>query len=95
MGFHRRLYSTQVLEVQTAWGLMRHLAVKRVDGKDGIAWDVLQALKNEALGPDACAVEFYPPADNVVNDTNLRHLWEVPADLRLPMRSYKAMVRAR
>ena len=85
MGFHRRLYCCQVLDVRTAWGIVRHLVVERVNGKGGIPWDVLQALKDEELGPDACAVEFYPPADKVVNEVNKRHLWEVPADLELPM----------
>jgi hypothetical protein len=81
----RKLYFTQVLDVQTAWGPARHLVVGRYDGKPGISWDVLQALKNEMLGPDACAVEFFPPAHKVVDEVNRRHLWEVPKDLELPM----------
>jgi hypothetical protein len=49
-----------------------------VDGRGGIGWDVLQALKDEYLGADAVAVEVYPAARDVVNEVNRRHLWEVP-----------------
>jgi hypothetical protein len=73
-------YNVQVLETNAPWGPARHMTVERVDGRDGIPWDVLQQLKDEYLGPDACAVEFYPPAGQVVNEINRRHLWEVPAD---------------
>lgn len=59
-------------------GWIRKLSVERVDGRDGIGWDELQALKDELLGPDAVAVEVYPPADEVVNERNRRHLWEFP-----------------
>ncbi len=74
-------HSAQVLNVITPWGLMRHLKVWRDDGKDGISWDILQEIKDELLGQDAMAVEVYPPQDQLVNETNMRHLWEVPADL--------------
>jgi hypothetical protein len=68
----------QVLETKAPWGWARHLKIRRDDGKDGISWDELQAIKDEHLGPEACAVEFYPPATNVVNEANIRHLWECP-----------------
>lgn len=58
------------------WG---HLAVWRSDGKDGITWDQLQAVKNEVLGMDTVAVEIYPADCDLVNDVNRRHLW-VPLD---------------
>lgn len=70
----------QVLEMATPWN-SRHLVVERHDGLDGITWDQLQAAKNEALGPDAVAIEIYPAADDVVNEVNRRHLWEVPDTL--------------
>jgi len=59
--------------------MTRHLVVERHDGKGGIPWEVLQAAKDEALGPDALAVEIYPERDDVVNEVNRRHLWEVPS----------------
>ena len=59
--------------------------MQRTDGGDGITWDELQQIKDECLGPDATAVEFYPPTTGVVNELNMRHLWEVPSEM-LPMR---------
>lgn len=75
----------QVLETQVpGWGWVRHLRVQRNDGNDGITWDELQAVKDEFLGADCQAVEIYPQADELVNETNLRHLWEVPAHIYMP-----------
>ena len=65
-------------------GWIRHLKVWRVDGRDGIAWDELQAVKDEALGPHCRVVEIYPPAHEVVNEVHLRHLWEIPIHVALP-----------
>lgn len=58
-----------------------HLKVRRRDGKDGISWDELQAVKNEAVGEDATCVELYPAQDRVVNEVNMRHLWVIDPDL--------------
>lgn len=74
-----KVYDWQVVDVLAPWGkLTRHVKVKRRDGKDGIPWDDLQNIKNEALGADTIAVEVYPAADRVVDELNMRHLWEVP-----------------
>ena len=73
-----RRYLVQVLETLAPWGFARHMKVQRADGKPGISWDELQRLKDEYLGPDVLAVELYPPTNRVVNDLNMRHLWEVP-----------------
>lgn len=43
--------------------------------KDGISWDELQRLKNEAGYCLGWAVEVYPPATDVVDVANMRHLW--------------------
>ena len=74
-------YKVQVLEACSPWGLIRHLRVERDDERSGISWDELQRLKDEHLGPDVLAVEIYPPARRVVNELNMRHLWEVPQDV--------------
>lgn len=58
----------------------RLLWVQKRSGKDCIPWDVLQAIKNELLGPDAVCVEVYPSEPNLVNEVNRRWLWEVPDD---------------
>lgn len=64
---------------QTAWGWAQHLKLWRDDGKEiVVSWDVIQLIKNEALGIDICAVEFYPEESDVVNEVNYRHLWAIP-----------------
>lgn len=60
------------------WGRTDHLRVWRRDHKDGIPWDDLQAIKNEVFGPEATAVEIYPPQAEVIDEVNMRHLWLVP-----------------
>lgn len=44
-----------------------------------ITWDELQALKNEHFGPQAAAIEVYPPDSHVVNSLPMRHLWRLGA----------------
>jgi hypothetical protein len=73
-----RRYQVQVLEALAPWGLARHMKVQRADEKSGISWDDLQRLKDEYMGADVLAVELYPPTNQVVNELNMRHLWEVP-----------------
>lgn len=59
-------------------GAIRHLRVWRDDRRDGIPWDHLQQIKDEVLGEDVFAIEVYPPSDRVINEVNMRHLWEIP-----------------
>ncbi|OEI85078.1 hypothetical protein BA060_00270 [Brucella sp. B13-0095] len=50
-----------------------------VEHDGSITWDELQALKNEHFGPDAAAIEVYPPDSDVVNSLPMRHLWKLDA----------------
>lgn len=43
--------------------------------KDGITWDDLQSIKNQIGYASYTAIEVYPPAVDVVNVANIRHLW--------------------
>lgn len=52
--------------------------------KDGITWDELQQIKQQCGYGDREAVEIFPPDRDVVNVANLRHLWVLPPELRLP-----------
>ena len=82
--FCREDYRVQHLEkVVPGWGPVTHLRIYRDDGRDGISWDALQAMKDEYF-PDARAVEVYPAQADVVNEANIRHLWIVPPDVVLP-----------
>jgi len=56
----------------------RRMIVERRDGSPiRCGWDRLQALKDEYLGKEACAVEVLPPSDELVNEINRRHFFEV------------------
>lgn len=50
--------------------------------RENISWDDLQRLKGEAGFADMCAVEIYPPDDQVVNVANMRHLFLLPTPPR-------------
>lgn len=55
-----------------------HMFVEREDGGPiRCGWDTLQAIKDQYLGKDVCAVEVYPPADEVVNEVNRRHFFVI------------------
>ena len=72
-------------------GFVDHITIERVDGRDGIPWDHLQAIKNEILGEDAWAIEVYPPEAELVNEVNRRHLWRLPFGTPLPNLKHRGM----
>lgn len=82
--------STHELEVQEAlshvdgWGNVMHLRVRRLLGEGPIPWETLQAIKDAHAGADATAIEIYPPADEVVDEAPIRHLWIVPPGVPVP-----------
>ena len=53
--------------------------VKHKNGKwlDGITWDQLMHVKRLVGYADKCAIEIYPPDQDIVNVANMRHLWVV------------------
>lgn len=51
------------------------LDIERKDGKDGITWDEMQAIKNACGFEDQDAIEFYPAQADVINTGNVRHLY--------------------
>lgn len=61
---------------------------KKRDGnwEDGITWDELQIIKNECLGEDVECIEVYPKQSDVINVSNMRHLWvlDEPCKYRFP-----------
>lgn len=62
---------------------------KQTDWRDGITWYELQRVKNETLGHDVWCVEVYPPESEVVNVSNMRHLWPLdePPATRFPTKA--------
>lgn len=59
--------------------ILRTAVKSNGDWQENITWEELQRLKREAGYGDFDAVEVYPPDADVVNVTNLRHLWILQA----------------
>lgn len=77
-----KTYITQIVDYKNGNRFYRHLIIERRDGKPITAnWDVLQKIKNDCLGEDVLAIEFYPEETAVVNEINRRHLWEIDRDI--------------
>lgn len=51
-----------------------------------ITWEELQTIKNAVGYEDSDAVEVYPRTQDVVNVSNMRHLWVMPEPLRFAWR---------
>lgn len=66
--------------VKTEWGEVRHLIVFRKDARRPSWWE-MQQIKDALAGPQATAVEVYPPADEVVDEGEVFHLWVLPMPL--------------
>lgn len=60
--------------------LDRQLGLLSIEHDGSIGWDELQAIKDRVAGPKTTAIEVYPPADRVVNNIAMRHLWMLGTD---------------
>lgn len=58
----------------------RHLMISSLSG-DRPTWHEAQRIKDEIAGPEATAVEVYPPKDEIVDDADAYHLWVLTAPL--------------
>lgn len=58
----------------------RHLAITSLSGVRP-TWPEMQRIKDEIAGPDATAVEVYPPQAEIVDQADMYHLWVLPAPL--------------
>lgn len=78
-----QVLSVQFSKVDTAWGEVIHLWLRRHDEQPMI-WRDAQRVKNELVGQDRVAVEVYPAQMEVVDEANMFHLWVLPASFQLP-----------
>lgn len=62
----------------------QHLMVCRKNGGDGITWDDLMTVKNEAVGKEIPCIEIYPADSRLVAMGNVRHLWVWEKGMELP-----------
>lgn len=59
----------------------RHLAVASLTG-DRPTWHEMQRIKDDLAGPEATAIEVYPPRSEVIDGADMFHIWVLPG--RLP-----------
>lgn len=52
--------------------------IMRLDGQPVHNWPELQRVKNEVFGNHATAIEYYPPAREVIDVCNIYWLWIYP-----------------
>ena len=71
-----------VRDVQTPWGVMRHLFIRTMLGE--LSWSEKQRLKDEIFGADAVAAEVFPGTCRLVDEAEGYHMWALPDGLRLP-----------
>lgn len=75
------LYSVQVFNRETEWGLFYKAMIRRHDSEPIHNWKEIQKIKSEVFGPDYTALEVYPKESNKVDVANLYWIW-VMADGR-------------
>lgn len=63
---------------------VRHLAITSLS-QVRPTWLEMQRIKDEIAGPNATAVEVYPPHTEIVDDADMYHLWVLngPLDFSL------------
>jgi hypothetical protein len=71
-----------------AGGGVTHLAVSSLSQERPTWWE-MQRIKNELAGHEATAVEVYPPAAEVVDGTDMFHIWVLPSPLAFGLSSGK------
>jgi hypothetical protein len=77
------LYAVLCRPVETAWGLVHHLAIRTPSSLEP-PWRDKQRIKNELFGPEFTAVEVMPPADELVDAADMYHVWVLPLSMALP-----------
>jgi hypothetical protein len=85
-GWNNNIYAVWVSDVQTEWGLVDHLWIRRHDSQPVRSWPDVQRIKREVLwsGRERVGVEVYPPDAEIVDQANMYHLWVLPLGFRLP-----------
>lgn len=54
------------------------------DGSNDIPWKIKQQIKNEIFGKDRIAIEVFPKESNLVDVSDVYHLWILPKGFKLP-----------
>lgn len=78
----RHLVTTSTANNPFGDGVVTRIVISRRSG-ERLGWADLQAVKNELMGPDVEAIQFFPAATDVVDIANCYHLWCLPAGQRI------------
>ena len=74
--FHNNQYIVlYVPPMDTALGPVERLMIRRGDSSTDVPWAHKQRIKDELLGEDRVAVEWFPSRDKLVDNHNWYHLW--------------------
>lgn len=60
------------------FGPVVHLSIRRNDRGAARDWRDFQRIKNELVGPETEAIEFFPAESRLVDAANQFHLWAFP-----------------
>lgn len=77
-------YSVQLIHHPSHPGI-DHLLVRRHDEGLAFPWADLQRIKDRFVGRERWGLEYFPPAADVIDNANLRHLWVMPAGWEPPI----------
>ncbi len=81
-----------VLEREDSAGVV-HAAVTSFSGIRP-TWYEMQRIKNELFGAESTAVEIYPPAADVVDGSDMFHIWILPGEIPFGLTKTEATRRA-
>lgn len=76
-GWLNQTYSVQLFQHPNKPGI-DHLCVRRHDEGTDIPWTDLQRIKDRLIDRERYAIEVFPPAERLIDNYNLRHLWVMP-----------------
>ena len=74
--------------IRTKFGTVEHVCISKGlmtnDGTGDIPWAQKMAIKNELFGENRFAIEVYPKQKNLVDDSDVYHLWVFDKKMEMP-----------
>ena len=74
--------------IRTKYGNVEHVCISKGlgtnDGSGEVPWAVKMQIKNELFGENRFAIEVYPKQKNLVDDSDVYHLWVFDKKMEMP-----------
>lgn len=74
--------------IRTKFGNVEHVSISKGlgtnDGSGEVPWAVKMQIKNELFGENRFAIEVYPKQKNLVDDSDVYHLWVFDKKMEMP-----------